>query len=782
DTRLKRKVAIKFLPPSVAANEEIRERFRIEARAAAALNHPNITQIYAFEESGDFRGDREMFIVMEYIEGRELKELISNSSSPFTSGSLSPLRRGERGDVLTIAEIIDYALQIAEGLKAAHQKGIVHRDIKSSNIMITDDGRVKIMDFGLARVGQGIHLTKEQSTLGTTAYMSPEQIRGDTVDHRTDIWSWGVVLYEMVTGHLPFKGEYEQAVIYSILNEEPKFQSTIKSGFPDGIENIIRSCLIKQVDQRYQSMDDLIYSLRNMNGNLTSEKSSFNTDRSDRLKKKTHYIWFAVAALLAVVLLFIILNNESASTDRLSSIAVLPMDNISGDQDQEYFADGMTESFISSLAQISSLRVISRTSIMKYKNVHKPIREIARELDVEAILEGSVYQDKQRVRITVQLVDALRDQNLWAENYNRELEDVLSIQSEVALAVARQIKITLTPEEEKRFARTYSVNPAAHEAYLKGEYNVQQFTMGTGTLDQLKKGIQYYQHAISLDPGWAKAHTGLAYAYHWLASAGNEEEYYPLSKASALRAIDLDETLSGPHGSLAFVLHNYDWNWERAAAEYRRANQLNPNGFAWGIAIFLLSAGQYEDAVTWYKRAELRDPLSTLLKSQLGWAYINAGRYDDAIQKLKSTLELNPKSSQSRSNLAEAYLRKKMYEKAIEELKMITDSSNSPWFLAQLGYAYALAGRKKDARKILEQLEERKIDDFVVTLMELYVVLGEIDKALSILSEAYEKKDREILYIKNSFVYDDLKEKPSFQKILKGIGFPQEKIIIESYN
>jgi len=445
DTKLRRKVALKLLPSHFAADPDARARFEQEARAAAALNHPNICTIYEIGEAED-----KFFIAMEYIEGEELKKKVIS-------------------DQLSVNSVIDIAAQIVEGLKAAHAKGITHRDIKSSNIMVTESGQVKIMDFGLAKMGGEVHLTKAGMTLGTAAYMSPEQARGEVVDHRTDIWSLGVVLYEMLTGQLPFRGEYEAAMMYSILNEDPQPLTALRTGVPMELERIVNKALAKKAEERYQHIDEVLADLRLIQKDFSAGASKRRLTEVKSFKKKRFYLYGGVATVLAVLIGITLFRGAHETHAIHDSIAVLPLASLSGDPEQEYFTDGMTGALITDLAKISALKVISRTSVMQYKGAKKPLPEIARELQVDVILEGSVLRSGDRVRVTAQLIEAATDRHLWAKSYDHDLRDILTLQSEVAQAVVNEIKIKLTPREQARLTKTRVVNLGCNYAF-KGMY------------------------------------------------------------------------------------------------------------------------------------------------------------------------------------------------------------------------------------------------------------------------------------------------------------------------
>ena len=472
DTKLKRQVAIKFLPQHIAVNSEERERFKLEAQAAAALNHPNISHIYAIEEVED-----DTFIVMEYIDGNELKSIVG----------------AHRNVPLQIDEIIDQAIQIAEGLQAAHEKQIVHRDIKSANIMLTEKGRIKIMDFGLAKVRGVAQVTKQGTTLGTTTYMSPEQAQGNEVDHRTDIWSFGIVLYEMITGKLPFKGDYEQAVIYAIINDQQESISKLRPDTSPEIEHIVNKSLEKDPSKRYQSMEELINDLKVLRGDSASSVSATSSTAINvsRPRTKKHIISLIIAVTAIALLIWYLVSEPQSSVPEQKSIAVLPFKNLSEAKENEYFSDGVTEDIITQLSKISGLKVISRTSVMRYKASTKSMREIGTELDVTNILEGSVRRADNQVRIVATLIDAASDEQVWTDTYDKELTKIFEIQSDVAKQIAAALKTRLSPEEKARIEKKSTDNLDAYTYYLKGRqyYNLYRREANETAIELFKKGI-----------------------------------------------------------------------------------------------------------------------------------------------------------------------------------------------------------------------------------------------------------------------------------------------------
>ncbi|HSR16525.1 MAG TPA: protein kinase [Ignavibacteriaceae bacterium] len=518
DSKLKRQVAIKFLPHFIAANKEERQRFEIEAQAAASLNHPNISTIYAIEESDD-----EIFIVMEYIDGVELKDKINPPSSPLS-------KRGDTGG-LPINEAINIAIQIAEGLEAAHKKGIIHRDIKSGNVMITKDGKVKIMDFGLAKIGGGIQITKIGSTIGTVAYMSPEQTRGDEIDNRSDIWSLGVILYEMLTGKLPYRGDFEQAVIYSILNEEPVSVSSIRKDIPLKLEQVIQKILNKNPILRYQSAEEFLKELK-------------------ELQNKT--------------------GHAKSETDK--TIAVLPFENISPDKETDYFADGLTEELIINLSRIKEVSIVARTNSMRFKGTNKDVNTIGRELGVRYIMTGSVRKFMDDLRISVQMIEVNKGIQLWGETYKGKLADIFDIQEKVSKEIADAMMLKLSPVEKVELTKKPTLNAEAFDCYLRGR----NFLLNR-TKNNLDFAILLFEKAVELDSRFAAAYAGLGEAYGAMYRDFDRQEVW-LDKALdvSLKALMYDSSLSEAYASLGLAYFGKS-ELDQALAATKKAIELDPN-------------------------------------------------------------------------------------------------------------------------------------------------------------------------------------------------------------
>ena len=707
DTKLERKVAIKFLPRHIASNSEERERFKIEAKAAAALNHPNIGTIHAIEESED-----QIFIVMELIDGIELKEKIKSSA-------------------IKVDEAVNIAVQIAEGLEAAHKKGIVHRDIKSSNIMITDNGKVKIMDFGLAKIKGGTEVTKLGSTMGTVAYMSPEQTKGESVDQRTDIWSLGVVLYEMLTGELPFKGDYEQAKIYSILNEEPNFIAELHGDIQPQLTQIVEKALKKNPKERYQTTKDFIEEIKAFDKSESSIKGKMIT----------------------------------------STVAVLPFSNMSNDTEQQYFCDGMAEDIINDLAHLKGLQVVARTSSFAFRDKNLDIREIGRKLGAHSIVEGSVRKAGNRLRITAQLINVADGYHLWSERYNRELEDVFAIQEEISNAIVNALRIELTGEDDKPVEKRYTDNLEAYDLYLKGRYfwNTRQF-------DGLEKARHHFEKVVEIESTYALAYTGLADYYNimgWYAYS-RPKEVFPKAKQAALKAPEIDETLAEAHSALAFTKWTFDWDMKTAEREFKRAIELNPNystAHMW-YSNFLVTTGRTEEGFAEIEKALTLDPLSLPIKACSGCMFYFAGQYDRAIKQCTNTLEMDSGFILARHILTLAREQLSIYDDAIEEGLKIRKDFDSPQHIASLGYAYARSSKIVEATQLLDELLKLSQNEYVSSyyVAAFYAGLNKKEDALAWLEKALEERSTALVGLMVDPMFGSLHGDSRFKEILRKIG------------
>ena len=748
DTSLKRIVALKFLASQSLGTPDEKTRFVHEAQAAAALDHPSICTVYEINEV-----EGQTFIAMAYIDGQSLRA------------------KTERGP-LNLEETLSLAIDIARGLQEAHEKGIVHRDIKSANVLVTKKGQGKITDFGLAKIAGSIRVTKTGTSVGTAAYMSPEQARGEDMDHRTDIWSFGVVLYEMLTGQLPFRGDYKQAVTYQIVHEEAEPVTAIRTGVPMELERIVNKCLEKDSSNRYQHVDDVLVDLRSLKDQIKTVSPKHKPPKPKASKLRLGYFLAVSVFLAAVVIVFLLLFLQSKN-GAIQSIAVLPLENLSNDPGQEYFVDGMTVALITELSKISALRVISRTSIMQFKGMRKPLPEIARSLNVDAIVEGSVLRAGDKVRITAQLIKMRPEQNLLVEDYVRDLQDVITLQKEVAKAIVHKIKIKLTPAEEANLMITKPVNPKAYELYLLG-----RSFMYTAISESIQKGIEYFQKSLEIDTSYAPPYSGLADAYTTLGNYGLLQPYeaFPKAKEYAIKALEIDETLAEAHTILGYIKTAWDWDWAGAENSFKRAIELNP-GYSYTYLLYsanFQALGRFDQAIETMNRAIELDPLSILNTTFLGSRLFSARRYDEAIAQLKKTLEMDPDYVEALWLLGRVHLQKKMYQEAIAEFqKSINLSKGVTMYIASLGHAYALSGNRSEALRILDELLELSRQQYVSSyeIAVVYTGLGEKDQAIARLKKAFEQRDGWLAFLlKVDPRLDSLRLDPRFISILKNMG------------
>ncbi len=711
DTKLDRMVALKFLPKHLLCDEEAKTRFMHEAKAASALNHPNITTIQEINEA-----EGECFICMEYVEGKSIKELIKE-------------RKIEGWD---IRQIVDVGVQITEGLSKAHQRGIVHRDVKSDHIMLTDEGLVKIMDFGLAKLKGAAQLTEAGITLGTAQYMSPEQAQGKEVDYRSDVFSLGVVLYEMITGQLPFRGSYQQAVIYSILNENPLPVDSLRAGVPTDLELIVNKALAKNPDSRYQKAADMLLDLR-------------------KLKERF----------------------ESITSRRRPSIAVLPFTNLSADKEQEFFCDGMAEEIINALTHVEGLRVVARTSAFSFRGKQTDIREIGKKLNVETLLEGSVRKAGNRLRITAQLASVADGYHLWSEKYDRDAEDIFAIQDEISLAIVDKLKVQLLGEEKAKLTTRHTDDPEAYDLYLKGRYFCSKRTE-----QDIKRSIQYFEQAIARDSDYALAYAGLADSHILLAEYSflPPKEAFPRANAAVTRALEVDQTLAEAHTSLAFIKALSDWDWMGAKNEFQQAIELNPgyaNARQW-YGEYLTMKGQYGEATAEFERAQELDPLSLVIGvASAVNLFCGTRQYDQVIEKCEKLLEMDPDFGGVLNVIGMAYRERAMYEEAIQAFqKARTFDEANTWVTGELGHVYAVSGKVSQAQKVLEELKRLSKLRYVPpdNIALIYLGLGKKNLAFEYLERAHQDRSVGMCWLKADPIFHSLRSDPRFTALLKRIG------------
>ena len=731
DTRLGREVAVKTVARDHSLDETARARLIREAQHASLLNHSHICTIHEVGQT-----DSEAFIVMELVDGRRLDEVIPH-------------------DGLAIESALRYGIQIADALAYAHEHGIVHRDLKPANVVVTPAGQVKVLDFGLAKrlpdpnlrtLTQSSASIAELGTVaGTLAYMAPEALRGTSADARSDIWALGILLHEMATGKRPFDGDTAFQLTGAILHEPPL---PLPPRVPPALRAIIQRCLAKEPEQRYQHAGEVRATLEA--AQPQPEAAGVTPGAPETHRWRPVAATLAVVALLAAVLGWAMPGWRAklfggSVEGRITSLAVLPLQDFSHDPEQEYFADGMTEALIANLAKIDALKVISRTTVMRYKGTQKTLPEIARELGVDGLIEGSVQRDEDQVRITVQLIHGATDKNLWSDSLQRELRGVLDLQNEVAQAIAGKIEARLTPVEQARLASRRAVDPEAYQLYLKGRYFFDKRSD-----EGFRRGIEYFNQAIEKDPTYALAYAGLAYSYnqmgHELYSVMPPQEAYPKAKAAATKALELDETLADAHNVLAMVRLRYDFDWVGAENEHKRAIQLDSNNAVshFWYSHLLLPHGRTQQSLEESQRALELDPLSLIVNVHLGWHYLYARQPEHAIAQLQKSIELDPRFALTYLFLGQAYEEQKSYEKAIATFQTgITLSQGVPVYVAGLGHAYALAGKRGEALKVLADLKgaskRRYVPSYEIAV--IYAGLGDKDQAVSWLQKAYDDRD-----------------------------------------
>src|SRR3989441_3546725 len=806
DTQLRRRVALKVLPEGLAANQDRMRRFVQEAQAAAALNHPNIAHIYEIREV-----DGLSFIAMEFIEGRTLRDYLHD-------------RKTE-----DLPRVLRHLQHVAEGLAKAHAAGIVHRDLKPDNVMITRDGHAKILDFGLAKLiepqqssstsgeasEQATAILQQHSTpgvvLGTVGYMSPEQAQGKTkeLDHRSDIFSFGCILYEAVTKQKAFTGKDAIDTLNKIIREPAAPITDFRTDAPDHLQRIVRRCLAKDPEDRYQTIKDVAIELRELRRELvgsagidttvppSSVRSTLGAAgsaapvssdaTSSRPPSSAEYIVsgikqhkFGVAVALIVLALGAVglgLYMHARNTEvAIESIAVLPFQNRSTEPDSEYLSDGLAESLIYRLSQLPNLKVSPTSLVFRYKGQEIDPIKVGKDLGVSAVLSGRITQRGDNLTISAELVDVRYNKLLWGEQYDRKTSELLATQREIAREIVDTLKLKVSGQE-RGLAKHYTESNEAYQLYLKG-----RFYWNKRTEDGMQKSLEYFQQAIERDPNFALAYSGLADTYDLLAAPDAiggmpPNEAMPKAKAAALKALEIDDTLAEAHVSLAHVNYYYDRNWAAAEREYKRALELNPNyptAHQW-YAVYLMSAGRFAEALAQTRRAQELDPFSLPINMTPGWVLLNARQYDQSIEQLRKTLEMDPHFILTHHRLGLVYEQKGKYDEAIAEFREVINlSAGKPLGITALAHAYALAGKRAEAQKTLVESQEISKQRYVssAAIALTYAALGDKDQAFTWLEKADKERDGTLARLKVDPRFDSLRSDPRFADLERRIVIP----------
>ncbi len=767
DTKLRREVALKLLPAEMAAEPERLERFQREAHAIAALNHPSFVTIYSVEQAEGVH-----FLTMELVEGKSLGEWIPEGG-------------------MTLEQLFETAIPLADALAAAHEKGLIHRDLKPDNVMVTEDGQVKILDFGLAKLGppsQDPHssrldtemLTREGRIVGTVPYMSPEQLQGKAVDARSDIFSLGVTLYEMTTGERPFGGDNPAALMSAILKDRPPPLAESDERLPRHLGRIIEHCLEKAPRDRFQTARDVHNELRSLKAELesapmdpsspTPRPSPTEWARHQRLPATVGAILLAVTAIV----IWLAQRPSAESPVEIRSLAVLPLDNRMNDPEEDYFVDGMTDAVITQLSKAGDLKVISRTSAMQYKDAGKSLPEIAAALGVDAVVEGSVLRSGDRVRITAHLIDASTDELLWSDSFDRGLGDVLALHHDVAGSIAAQVAATVTADRRAPTGATQSIDPRAYEAYLKGEFYWNRFTP-----EGFRKGLEHYQESVDLDPSFAAAHAGVARAYSTLAafSVLPARVAGPKALAAASKAVELDDTLATARISLGMALLISEWDWVGAERELQAAIGLSPGTsephYAYGI--YLFRVGRLHESLASMRRARELDPLAARTTSGLAVGHYCLGQNESALELAAVAKAQDPSFLVGHWVSAMTLEQMGRRQAAIAELEQFTALvPESSWAAASLGYLYAVAGQHNEARAVIRSLTERAAQQYVMSAFIAYVHLGlgEMDQVIDLLERAYEDREPDLTLFNVYPFTEPVRREPRYRDLLRRMNLP----------
>lgn len=806
DTKLGRQVAIKLLPDRFTLEADRVRRFQQEARSASALNHPNILTIYEIAEV-----ENRPYIATEFIDGQTLRQIISIRS-------------------LKLGEALDLAIQIASALQAAHEAGIVHRDIKPENVMVRSRDRIaKVLDFGLAKLTDQPStklLTDSDATtvietsagmiMGTISYMSPEQARALPVDARTDIFSFGVVLYEMLAGSRPFEGSTQSDVLVAILEKDPAPLSLHWPDVPPEMERIVTKALEKEVKDRYQTIEEMAVDLRKLKQNLETqsapelstqldwntgalvdEGSSPTTSKAARrgltrsgktktlktfsvqylgseIKEHKTGVMMAAAPLFLIIIAGVFFFRSPKESKPFDSLAIMPFSfasndpKVMADPDREYLSDGITESLINNLSQLPEMKVIASSSMFRYKGQQTDPQKVGQELQVKAILTGRIVRRGENLTISVELIDTKENSHIWGAQYDRKVSDLVVVQKDISKQITDQLRLKLTGKEQQQLTKRYTENPDAYQLYLKGRYYLNKENREAAI-----KATEYFQAAINIDQNYALAYTGLADCYSKRGSYGwiPPEEAHVKGKAAATSALKIDNSLAEAHATLASFKIDYEWDWTGAEQECRRALELNVNlASAHSIYSWYLSVvARHDEAIAEGKQALVLDPLSININSGMGYSFYLARRYDQAIEQLRQTIDMDPNFPWAHRNLGLAFEQKKMYTEAINEFKKHIELSKGRSGQMALGHAYAVAGMRDEALKMVAQLKEVSQRNYVAPFRFalIYVGLGENDQAFEWLEKSFKEKGPDMTFLKSDPRFDPLRSDPRFADLLR---------------